>query len=131
MIQIDPNDSVPIYRQLMEQIRLEVAAGQLAPGAQLESVSGLSSRLRINPMTVSKAYGYLVEEGLVERRKGVGIFVAGAAPADLAAKRERILSDALRDAAGLAAQLGVSPARTVKLLREHLDNLRRNEENPA
>ncbi len=131
MIQIDPTDSVPIYRQLMEQIRLQVAAGQLAPGDQLESVSGLSSRLRINPMTVSKAYGYLVEEGLVERRKGVGIFVAGAAPADLAATRERILSEALRDAAALAAQLGVSPTRTVKLLREHLDTLRRNEENPA
>lgn len=125
MIQIDPRDSVPIYRQVMDQVRLQIASGQLAPGDQLEPVNGLSSRLRINPMTVSKAYGYLVEEGVVERRKGVGIFVAEVGPDQLAATRDDLLSGALRDAAALAVQLGVSPARAVKLLREHLDTISR------
>jgi GntR family transcriptional regulator len=125
MIQIDPSDSVPIYRQVMDQVRLQIASGQLAPGDQLEPVNGLSARLRINPMTVSKAYGYLVEEGVVERRKGVGIFVAEVGPDQLAATRDDLLSGALRDAASLAIQLGVSPARAVKLLREHLDILSR------
>lgn len=126
MIQIDPSDSVPIYRQVMDQVRLQIASGQLVPGDQLEPVSGLAARLRINPMTVSKAYGYLVEEGVVERRKGVGIFVAEVGPDQLAATRDHLLSGALRDAAALAIQLGVSPARAVKLLREHLDTLSRS-----
>jgi len=106
---------------LLDQVRLQIASGQLASGDQLEPVNGLSARLRINPMTVSKAYGYLVEEGVVERRKGVGIFVAEVGPDQLAATRDDLLSHALRDAAALAIQLGVSPARAVKLLREHLD----------
>ena len=76
MIQIDPKDGVPIYRQVMDQIKLQVMTGKLMPGQQLESVSSLSGRLKVNPMTISKAYGFLVEEGVVDRRKGVGIFVA-------------------------------------------------------
>ena len=76
MIQIDPRDGAPIYRQVMDQIKLQVNTGQLVAGQQLESVASLSKRLKVNPMTISKAYGFLVEEGIVERRRGVGIFVA-------------------------------------------------------
>ena len=107
MIHIDPRNGVPIYRQVMDQIRLQITAGQLQPGDQVDSVSSLSARLKVNPMTISKAYGYLVEEGVVERRKGVGIFVAAVDRQAAESRRLKVLSDALHHAAGLAVQLNV------------------------
>ncbi len=50
--------------------------GQLQPGDQLESVKSLSQRVKVNPMTISKAYGMLVQEGVAERRRGVGMFIS-------------------------------------------------------
>ena len=75
LIHIDPNRGVPYYRQVKEQVTQMILTGQLKPGEQLESVSQLSRRLKVNPMTISKAYSFLVEEKLVERRPGIGIFV--------------------------------------------------------
>lgn len=60
---IDPHHGVPAYRQLVDQIRLQVASGTLAPGAELPSTRALAQLLGINPMTVSKAYGLLETEG--------------------------------------------------------------------
>lgn len=121
MIQIDPKDGVPIYRQVMDQIKLLVMTGKLVPGQQLESVSSLSGRLKVNPMTISKAYGFLVEEGVVDRRKGVGIFVAEVDQAAANEKRRFLLSETLREAAGLAVQMDVSAKDTLEILRRHLD----------
>jgi GntR family transcriptional regulator len=121
MIHIDPRDGVPIYRQVMDQIKLQITAGQLAAGEQLESVSSLSSRLKVNPMTISKAYGFLVEEGVVERRKGVGIFVAEVKQDKIDRDRQRVLGEALRDAAGLAVQLGMEQDEAVQIFRRHLE----------
>jgi GntR family transcriptional regulator len=120
MIHIDPRDGVPIYRQVMDQIKLQITAGQLAAGQQLESVSNLSARLKVNPMTISKAYGFLVEEGVVERRKGVGIFVAKVKQEKIDRDRQRVLGEALRDVAGLAVQLGIQPEEAVQIFRRHL-----------
>ena len=120
MIQIDPKDGVPIYRQVMDQVKLLVISGQLVPGQQLESVSSLSGRLKVNPMTISKAYGFLVEEGLVERRKGVGIFVAQGNPRQADKQRHFILSEALSDAAALAVQLDILPEEATKIFAKHL-----------
>lgn len=121
MIQIDPKDGVPIYRQVIDQIKLLVMTGKLIPGQQLESVSSLSGRLKVNPMTISKAYGFLVAEGVVDRRKGVGIFVAAVDQKVADRNRRQLLSDTLSEAAGLAVQMNVSPAETLNILRAHLD----------
>lgn len=122
MIHIDPRNGIPIYRQVMEQIRLQITAGQLRPGDQLESVSSLSARLKVNPMTISKAFGYLVEEGVVERRKGVGIFVAEVDAEAAESRRLKVLTDALHHAAGLAVQLNVPATRAVEILRKHMND---------
>ncbi len=119
MIQIDPKDGVPIYRQVMNQIKLLVMTGKLVPGQQLESVSSLSGRLKVNPMTISKAYGFLVEEGVVERRKGVGIFVARINSRKADQDRHRLLADALDQAAGLAVQMDVSRKDAINLFEKH------------
>jgi GntR family transcriptional regulator len=77
LLQIDHHSGVPIYRQVIDQVRHQIMAGQLREGDQLTTVRDLSVELKVNPMTVSKAYSLLEAEGLVERRRGIGLFVAG------------------------------------------------------
>ena len=70
LIVVDPQSGVPVYRQLMDQIKFHIASGMLQPGDELPSTRLLSSDLGVNPMTISKAYGYLEKEQVVERRPG-------------------------------------------------------------
>ena len=75
IFQINPTSGLPIYRQLMEQIRTLVAGGRLAPGDLVPSVRQLAEELEINMMTASKAYARLEADGLLERDRGVGMRV--------------------------------------------------------
>jgi GntR family transcriptional regulator len=75
MFRVDAGSGVPIYRQLVEQVRLEVMLGGLAPGDQLPTLREVVDALAINPNTVVKAYTELEHEGLVVRRQGMGTFV--------------------------------------------------------
>jgi GntR family transcriptional regulator len=70
------NSGVPIYRQLVEQVRRMVASGQLAPGAPLPSVRELALEHTVHHMTISKAYSQLEAEGLLERNRGKPMTVA-------------------------------------------------------
>ena len=81
MFRIDAGSGVPIYRQLVEQVRREVMLGRLAAGDQLPPLREVVDALAINPNTVVKAYAELEHEGLVVRRQGMGTFVAAATPA--------------------------------------------------
>jgi GntR family transcriptional regulator len=73
---LKPHSGLPIYRQLLEQIRRMVASGRLAPGAELPSIRDLAIRHAINPMTVSKVYSLLESEGVLERNRGKPMTVA-------------------------------------------------------
>jgi GntR family transcriptional regulator len=77
LLQIDHHSGVPIYRQVIDQVRHQIMAGRLKEGDQLTTVRDLSEELKVNPMTISKAYSLLEAEGLLERRRGIGLFVAG------------------------------------------------------
>ena len=121
MIQIDPREGTPIYRQVIDQVKLMVMSGQYVPGDQLESVSSLSARLKVNPMTISKAYGILVSEGAAERRKGVGIFVAAISRKRADKERQQLLDTSLKEAAGLVVQLDVPRQHALELFEEHID----------
>jgi GntR family transcriptional regulator len=70
LIVVDPHSGVPVFRQLMDQIKFHIASGLLRPGDDLPSTRKLSAELGVNPMTISKAYSYLEREGVVERRPG-------------------------------------------------------------
>jgi GntR family transcriptional regulator len=72
---IDPSSGLPVYRQIMEQVRRMVVAGRLGAGEKLPSVRDLALTLGINPLTVGKAYGELERDGVVEMRRGLGVFV--------------------------------------------------------
>jgi GntR family transcriptional regulator len=80
VFRVDAGSGVPIYRQLVEQVRREVMLGRLSPGDQLPTLREVVEALAINPNTVVKAYGELEHEGLVVRRQGMGTFVAPSAP---------------------------------------------------
>ncbi len=73
---ITTGSGTPIYRQILEQVRLGVATGSLAPGQAMPSVRGMAERHAINANTVAKAYAELVRDGVLESRQGVGFFVA-------------------------------------------------------
>jgi GntR family transcriptional regulator len=76
MFILDPHSSVPIYQQLIDQVRRLVASGLLAPGAELPSVREMAQEHTVHPMTISKAYSLLEAEGLLERRRGKPMAVA-------------------------------------------------------
>ena len=106
----------PIYRQLVEQVRRLVAAGQMAPGDALPSVREVAQALALNPMTVSKAWNMLEMEGLLARRRGQGMLVAervGASPGT--AERAALLRPTLERAALEARQLELDPDTVVSL----------------
>ncbi|HEY9130193.1 MAG TPA: GntR family transcriptional regulator [Dyella sp.] len=76
LLTIQPSSPEPIYRQIVEQLRRLIAAGQLTPGELLPSVRDVAGFHAINPMTVSRAYGMAESEGLLERLRGKGMAVA-------------------------------------------------------
>jgi GntR family transcriptional regulator len=124
LIDIDVHGGVPIYRQVIEQVKRLILTGQMDEGEQLESVANLSSRLKVNPMTISKAYGFLVQEGLVERRRGVGLFVAQLADDTEKAIKTTVLKEAVRKAASLAVQMQISQKEAATLFAEQFDKIK-------
>jgi len=124
LIDIDVHGGVPIYRQVIEQVKRLILTAQMGEGEQLESVANLSSRLKVNPMTISKAYGQLVQEGLVERRRGVGLFVAQLPHRTEKNIKTTVLQDALRKAASLAVQMEIEEEVAADLLAEEFDRIK-------
>ena len=108
ILQIDPKGGVPIYRQIIEHMRRQIMTGQMVAGDRLEQVRNLAARLKVNPMTVSKAYSLLEQEGLVQRKRGVGLFVAHIRVDVQKRIKAQMLEQGLREAAALAVQMELS-----------------------
>jgi GntR family transcriptional regulator len=104
---IQPSSTEPLYRQIVTQVRRQVASGLWPAGTPLPSVRAVALEHAINPMTVSKAYSLLEAEGLLERRRGMGMVTGGRSGASLAADRLALLEPALQAAAQQAQQLGI------------------------
>jgi GntR family transcriptional regulator len=124
LFSIATGSAEPIYRQLVDQVRRLVASRQLAPGDEMPSVREVAQALAVNPMTVSKAYGLLEMEGMLSRRRGIGMVVAdqprhGKQPAE----RTELLRPTLERAALEARQLELDPETVFALfnqiLRDH------------
>jgi GntR family transcriptional regulator len=116
---LHPGSGVPIYRQLVEQVRRLVAGGQLTPGAELPSVREIALAHAVNPMTVSKAYSLLEAEGLLERHRGKPMRVAagGKAQASLA-QRQKQLQPQIRELVAAARQLDLSGTELAALVKQ-------------
>ena len=90
----DWNDRTPIYRQLKDRVIGMMLDGALKPGDALPSVRQVAADFQLNPITVSRAYQELVDDNLVEKRRGIGMYVIeGASEKLLASERERFVRD--------------------------------------
>jgi GntR family transcriptional regulator len=128
-IVISAGSDLPIYRQLMRQIRDAVAGGRLRPGDKLTSQRELAQQLVIAPLTVKKAYDELEREGLIRTERGRGTFVtATASIIDPAQQRER-LRDPARELLSRARLAGVSFAGVIELLEEVRSDLASERQN--
>jgi GntR family transcriptional regulator len=118
---INPSLPLPIYRQIVEQVRRLVAAGQLRAGDELPSVRKVAGEYSINPMTVSKAYSLLEAEGVLARERGMGMLVAASQP--VAPRRERLslLEPSLRAAARHARELEIPVDEALARFRRLLE----------
>ncbi|MES2756460.1 MAG: GntR family transcriptional regulator [Pseudomonadota bacterium] len=116
LFSIATGSSEPIYRQLVDQARRLVAGGQLAAGDAMPSVREIAQALALNPMTVSKAYGILETEGVLTRRRGMGMIVAEAPRrTHSVATRVDLLRPTLERAALEARQLELDPDTVLAL----------------
>src|SRR5690242_7024294 len=114
-LDVRPNLGVPIYRQLVEQLRAQVAGRRLAAGEFLPSVRTVAEHLQINPMTVSKAYSLLEREGVVEFIRGQGMRVT-TQPTNGKVRREAI-RPLLEQVAATAKQLSLAPEQVIAQLK--------------
>ena len=117
--ELQPSSATPLYRQIVEQVTRAVAAGVLRDGEELPSVRAVAQEYVINPMTVSKAYSLLEAQSIVERRRGMGMFVRQRSDAP-AADRLDLLRPALDNVVNVASQLGITPEETLDALRAAL-----------
>ena len=120
MFRVDAGSDVPIYRQLVQQVRRDVMLGRLRPGDQLPSVKEVVDALSVNPNTVVKAFGELEHQGMVVRRQGVGTFVSSAPPLASLAVAPRLLG-LLARWVERARQEGLSAEQIRMLLEVALD----------
>jgi GntR family transcriptional regulator len=104
------NDSQPIYRQLRDRVVAMLLEGALSEGDPLPSVRNVAAEYRLNPITVLKSYQELVDEDLVEKRRGLGMFVKpGARELLLKAEREKFLSEHWPRIHATIKRLGLTP----------------------
>lgn len=114
------NDGQPIYRQLRDRAVALILDGVLEEGGPLPSVRSVAAEFRVNPLTVLKAYQELVDEGLVESRRGVGMFVKpGARDLLLAAERQRFLSEQWPRIHETIQRLGLTPQELLDAAERH------------
>lgn len=103
------NDSQPIYRQIRDRVVAMILDGLLKEGDPLPSVRNVATESRVNPLTVLKAYQQLTDENLVEKRRGLGMFVnTGARDMLLAAEREKFLTEQWPEIHATIQRLGLA-----------------------
>jgi len=118
--EIQPSSGVPIYRQIMDQVRALASSRRLKPGDLLPSIRQLAADLEVNMMTVSKAYARLETEGLLERVRGTGMRLRADAPQIKAADRQLVVEPLAEALVARALQLGLTEAQILSLVRTAL-----------
>jgi GntR family transcriptional regulator len=116
-----PSGGAPIYQQLMQQVKFQIASGNLKPGDLLPSVRDTAEGLQINPMTVSKAYSLLERDGVLVRDRGHGMRVVQPAVKGGIRERREELKGLLKDVVVKAHQLGLDTDEVLNLLKPMLE----------
>jgi GntR family transcriptional regulator len=113
------DDGAPLFAQVAERLADEIADGALAEGERVPSTNELAAFYRINPATAAKGIGMLADDGLVEKRRGIGMFVAAGARARLLAdRRKRFAERYVEPLVAEASRLGIDANELAAMIRE-------------
>ncbi|MCF7975880.1 MAG: GntR family transcriptional regulator [Phycisphaerae bacterium] len=116
-VRIEPSSSVPIYRQIIDQIRYQVATGVLQPGDRVPSVRALAGQLAVNQNTILKVFNELRNEKILRVERGSGTVVAQSGQSMTLAERKKTVATLLREGAIQAIQLDIPKEQAVDLLQ--------------
>ena len=122
-IHISPNDGVPIYLQIVNQVKYLVGSGRLSSGEELPPIRVLAQQLLVNPNTVARAYLELERAGVVTKRHGSGTYISEAGSPLARRERLKILTQRADALSAEARHLDVDLDEVIKLLRERHDML--------
>jgi DNA-binding transcriptional regulator YhcF (GntR family) len=113
------DEGTPLFAQIAERLAEEIADGGLAEGERVPSMNELAAFYRINPATAAKGLNLLADDGLLEKRRGIGMFVAsGSRRRLLAQRREQFAAEYVEPLVTEAARLGIDPDELIALVRE-------------
>ena len=126
-IHISTQDGVPVYLQIVNQVKYLVAAGRLAPGEEIPSVRALAEQLVINPNTVARAYLELERAGLVMKRHGSGTYVSEEGSPLARKERMKILTQRADALLAEAQHMDVALDEVLVLLKDRHKNLNSNQ----
>ena len=127
-IHISPSDGVPIYLQIVNQVKRLAASGRLTPGEEMPAIRVLAERLTVNPNTVARAYRELETLGVVEKRRTAGTFVSASGSPLAHRERLRILTERADALAAEARQMEIGIDEVVELVRERFQAMGRRDE---
>ncbi len=118
-ISINLTDGVPIYRQIVNQVKYLVASGLLQPGEELPPIRTLALQLKVTPNTIVKAYGDLEVSGVIHKRRGSGTFISQARPQQVALReRRRLIEQRIDGLLAEAHQLNFTADDILRMVRE-------------
>lgn len=115
---INAADGVPIYRQIVNQVKYLVASGLLLPGEELPAIRTLALQLKVTPNTIVKAYGELEQSGIVHKRHGSGTYVSEVRPQLALRERRRIIEQRIDALLAEAHQLRFAAEDILRMIRE-------------
>jgi GntR family transcriptional regulator len=131
-ITINLNDGVPIYRQIVNQVKYLVASRLLQPGEELPPIRTLALQLKVTPNTIVKAYGELEISGVIQKRQGSGTFVSEGRPQQVALRERRRLIEQRIDALlAEAHQLSFPAGDILRMVRERSEAMDETAAEPA
>jgi GntR family transcriptional regulator len=122
--EISTGSPVPIYRQLVDQVRMGIATGRLAAGDQLPSVRALAERLLVNPNTIARAYAELARDKAIETQQGRGVFISPPRQMYTAGERARRLAPLLDALVSEGVALGYGADELAEALRQRMKKLK-------
>lgn len=117
---IEPSNGVPIYDQVVRQVKYAVAEGSLVPGERIPSVRQLAGQLALNPNTIARAYQQLQSDGVLEAQRGLGMVVREEAPRRCTAERKALVAERLRGVVREATRGGLDADQLRDLFEQSL-----------
>ena len=122
-LRLSIGDGVPIYLQIVQQVKHLVASGRVSPGDELPPIRVLAHQLLVNPNTVARAYMELEREGLVHKRHGSGTYISDAGSPLARKERLKILSERIDALLAEARNLRIESPELLRLVKERSESL--------